>query len=497
MKRILLLIITSLLINVCIFSQTFQVGKRTITYQDPARNNRNIETVVFYPANTGGTNVPVANGVFPAIVFGHGFIMANEALYQYLWDNLVPEGYICLFPKTEGGAPPFNTPKHEEFGKDLRFLNEKIKSENNNSSSPFYGKVSNKTVIMGHSMGGKATYIAAENYTNVTAIISLAAAMSNPPWPYTSSHGYDALGLSVPTVSVPSLVIDAEFDCVVPENEGHIVIYNTLPASTCKTYVNILGGGHCYFASQAGGGFTSCESGEGSCDDDFTITREQQNQTVLNIIKPYLKYYLKDDYASINSFLNFITTSPTVTYQRSCQLPNPQISQIDVYNQVHNINVAYGTPLNTAISMLPQSITIKDTYNQLHQVNLIWSVPGYNQNIPGNYTATGSFSLPNGVDQTTPPTPLTVTAIITVDQPTIVNTLQNRNIIIYPNPNSGILFYEIPSELGECNLQIFNIQGKIIKDFKVSQKGMLNIEYLSSGIYFVKIQEKIIKLILE
>ncbi|HOK38339.1 MAG TPA: T9SS type A sorting domain-containing protein [Bacteroidales bacterium] len=497
MKNKLLLIIICSFYASLMIAQTYQVGKTTITFQYPARNNRNIETVIFYPAQTAGTNVPVANGTFPAIVFGHGFIMADEALYQYLWDNLVPEGYICLFPKTEGGAPPFNTPKHEEFGKDLRFLNTKIKSENTNQSSVFYGKVSNKTMIMGHSMGGKATYIAAADNNDVTAIISLAAAMSNPPWPYTNSHGYDALGLSVPNTHVPTLVIDAEFDCVVPENEGHIVIYNTLPSTTCKTYVNILGGGHCYFASQAGSGMFACESGEGSCSGDFSISREEQNQTVLNIIKPFIKYYLNDDYSAMNTFINYITTSSAVTYQRSCQLPNPQISQIDYYNQVQNINVPYGTPLNTAIAMLPQSITISDTHNQLHQVNLSWTVPGYNAYVSTNYNAYGTFSLPVGVDQTNPPTSLTVNAIITVDQSTLINLNTTDKINMHPNPTDGIVYYVADFANYNNTIQVLNIQGKVLMSFAATEKGQFDISHLSKGIYFVKFGDKTIKLFKE
>ena len=63
-----------------------QVGHATITLVDPARNNRQIATEVYYPATTAGNNTPIAPGAFPLITFGHGFVMTWSA-YQnfYPW----------------------------------------------------------------------------------------------------------------------------------------------------------------------------------------------------------------------------------------------------------------------------------------------------------------------------------------------------------------------------------------------------------------------------
>src|SRR3989339_244660 len=83
------------------FAQTYQLGHKTITYQDSARNNRNIPTELFYPAATAGNDVAILNDQFPIIVFGHGFVMANPDLYDYIWNALIPDGYIIAFPTTE------------------------------------------------------------------------------------------------------------------------------------------------------------------------------------------------------------------------------------------------------------------------------------------------------------------------------------------------------------------------------------------------------------
>ena len=108
-----------------VFSSVFsqhQVGHFNTTYQDPSRGNRNIETEVYYPATSAGDNTPKASGQFPVIVFGHGFVMVWSA-YQNLWEEFVPNGYIMVFPRTEGSLISTD---HQEFGWDLQFLVNKI-----------------------------------------------------------------------------------------------------------------------------------------------------------------------------------------------------------------------------------------------------------------------------------------------------------------------------------------------------------------------------------
>ncbi len=485
-------IISILLFITIVLNAQYQVGQKTITYTDPARNNREIETIIYYPSNTGGVDAAIAIGQFPVIVFGHGFSMADETLYQYLWDGIVKEGYICLFPLTEGGGM-FNPPNHEQFGLDLKFLNLQIKSEGMNSSSFFYQKVSNKTAIMGHSMGGKATYIASANNSDITTVISLTAALGDPP----IGSGYDAMGLSVPFVIVPTLVIDAEFDCVVPAEEGHQIIYNNL-TTDCRNYVNILGGGHCYMAS----GSSVCEQGEGwlggNCTSDFTITREEQNQIVLEIILPYFEFMLKDVAIAEDEFLAYITESTEVTYLRDCQLPDPQIEDIDVYNAVENITVPFGSTENTAISQLAQSITISDNGGENHLVNLDWTVASYNGNVPAIYVGTGTFNLPAGVVQTSPPTTLNVTATITVqDFVSAPEFTPGGEFTIYPNPANDLIFYEVDNVNSQEIIRFYSIYGELIKQVKITEKGSINISELSSGIYFIKFRERFIKLSVE
>lgn len=497
MKKILQLTSIFMMISLFAFSQ-YQVGQKIVTYTDPERSDREIETYIFYPSNTGGVDAPIASGEFPAIIFGHGTGMADQTLYQYLWDALPTYGYIVLFPTTEANNPPLGgAPNHLQFGLDLRFLNLKIKAEDLNVSSFFYNHVSTESAIMGHSLGGKATIIAAGDNTDFTAMVTLCAALGDPPFPYTSS-GYDAINNSLPYITVPSLIVDAEFDCVVPEEEGHQITYNLIPA-TCKTYVNILGGGHCYMASGDG---SSCETAEGwlggNCSGDFTITREDQNQTVLDIILPYFEYMLKDVAIAEEEFLAYISTSPEVTYLRDCEMPDPAIEEIDLYNAVENISVAYGTPENTAKSQLVQSIYISDSEGGNHSVILNWTVDGYNANIAATYVATGTFELPAGVIQTTPPTTLSVTATITVQPFVSKPTFESdAEFAIFPNPANEKVYFKILSPKSDEVIEFFTIFGSLVKQHKITENETIDISDLSSGMYIVRFRDKLIKLSVE
>jgi len=490
-KRFLVLLLLILLSYIS--NAQYLTGQKTITYTDPDRDDREIETYIYYPSLTGGTDADIAAGQFPAVIFGHGTSMGDPELYLYLLEALPTYGYIVLFPTTENDSPPMSAPDHEAFGLDLKFLNLKIKSENTNASSFFYNHVTERTAIMGHSLGGKGTLIAAANNTEVTTIVTLCAALADPPAPY--SGGYDVINNSIPYITVPSLVVDAEFDCVVESDAGRHLTYELLNID-CKTYVNINGGGHCYMASHDG---SSCETAEGTfggnCSGDFTITREEQNATVLDIILPYFGYYLLENEASYSEFLCYINTSDAVISERDCNLTDAEISGVDIFNDVEDISVVYGTDQTVATSQLAQQITIDDIYGVTHNVNLSWLVAGYNATIPGDYNATGSFTLPDCIVQTTPPTSLNVEAIITVlENASSAQLLKTDQISVYPNPANDNIFYEVNKSDDDEYLEIYNIYGSLVITTKVENHGYINISTLEAGIYMIKFRGGFMKI---
>jgi len=301
------MIIVFVSLSPCISVAQYAIGHRTITFNDPARTGgfgsgggpgRQIQTEIYYPATTAGTNTPIASGVFPVITVGHGFVMSWDA-YQNLWDYFVPKGYILAFPRTEGGF----SPSHNNFALDLRVVNERMKLEGSNVSSPFYQHISNKTAIMGHSMGGGASILAASGYTQITTVVGLAPAETTP-------SAITAAG----SISVPALIFSGAQDGVTPPATHHIPIYNGIPGTVCKTFVSITGGAHCYFANPN----FNCDFGESTSSTGISITRTTQQTKTQRILEKWFQFKLKTDCGAFQSFQDSLQYMTGITYMQSC-----------------------------------------------------------------------------------------------------------------------------------------------------------------------------------
>jgi dienelactone hydrolase len=325
------------------FAQQFQVGHKQVSYQDPARNNQSVPVEIYYPATTAGDNVAVANGQFPIIVFGHGFMMAWSA-YQNLWDSIVPKGYIMAFPTTQGSM----SPNHGDFGLDLAFLNTKLKSEGALSTSFLYQKVATTSAISGHSMGGGSAFLAAKNNTQLTTLIVFAPANTTPS-SITAAHN----------VTVPSVVFYGENDGVAPPADHQIPMYDSL-VSSCKTRIGIIGGGHCYFANSN----FYCSFGEGTTSPQPTITREEQQATVLSLLVPYLDYSLKGNATAGALFLSRLNSLSTISFARSCNTTS-------IENEINNLNNCFVLSPNPADNLITISINNMDLTNEKYDVRIV------------------------------------------------------------------------------------------------------------------------------
>lgn len=299
----------------------FAVGHTTITFNDPERSGgfgsgggpgRQIQTEIYYPADIAGDDVAIADGSFPVIVFGHGFVMVWSA-YANIWEYLVPEGYIMVFPRTEGGFAP----SHGDFGLDLAVVAARLQELNSIPGNIFNGSVSDATCIMGHSMGGGATMIAAANY-DAQAVVGLASAETNP-------SAISAAGLS----DSPFLIFSGGADGVTPPGEHQIPIFNS-SASSCKYHITITGGGHCYFANSN----TNCDFGEIFSSGGITLSRSEQQGIMNDYLLPWLNRWLKDELVAYQEFVDLAFTDPRITYSEQCL----STSLVDVSDQ-HSISL--------------------------------------------------------------------------------------------------------------------------------------------------------------
>lgn len=286
--RNLYLLIASILCCFVGYSQNFQVGTAEYTFFDSERN-RDIPAIVYYPSAISGSNVPLASSPFgfPVVSFGHGFVIDPSA-YGWLGEVLASEGYIMVLPATEGQLLP--PPDHLNFGRDIRFCAEEIIRLGSLSGNPLSGKILPRYAMMGHSMGGGATYLGAAETAEVATTITFAAADTDP------SSIAAALN-----VAAPSLVFAAEKDCVTPVSSNQIPMYQNLPAAE-KAFVNIEKASHCNFTD---GSASLCYLGEtlpclGS---GSFITRNEQHDRVIAVLLPWLDKYLRASCSGGEDFL--------------------------------------------------------------------------------------------------------------------------------------------------------------------------------------------------
>lgn len=277
-------------------AQPFAIGEMQMSFNDASRN-RTIDVDIYYPATTSGSGTPVESGQFPVLVFGHGFLIGT-GVYDVVWNELVPEGYIMVLPQTESGL----IPSHEDFGKDIAFLVDQMQLEGQNGSSPFNGAVAATSAAMGHSMGGGSAFLSVQYSTNINAIATLAAAETNP-----------SAEAAAANISIPSLIISGANDCVTPPADHQQLMHNAL-ISNCKSYVSITGGSHCQFASFS----LPCSTGELTCSAD--ISDVQQQELTASLLLPWLNFYLKSDCAAGDDFQNLLSTGTGITSQQNCSL---------------------------------------------------------------------------------------------------------------------------------------------------------------------------------
>ena len=336
-----------LFIPIMALAQSYNIGHTNMAFFDEARN-RSISTEIYYPADETGENVELANGGFPVIVFGHGFLMAYEA-YANFWTELVPKGYIMAFPTTEMSL----SPAHEELGADIRFVADEVLNLNNNESTIFYNSIHAKIALMGHSMGGGASLLASENNANISTVINFAAAETSP-----------SAIMAAANVNVPALIFSGEEDCVAPEIENQIPMYEAIN-SDCKTLIKVKNGGHCYFADNN----IACNLGETFCGNDFVITREEQHETTFAFLNLWLDYTLNGNENALEEFNETILTSDLVNYEQVC-------ASLNTNENIYNDTIAiYPNPVKNELTIkIPGEAcngkyTVSNLYGQIVQQN--------------------------------------------------------------------------------------------------------------------------------
>ena len=279
------------------FAQPYPIGHVSLTMVDAARQNREVTCEVYYPAETAGDNTAFSKtllGKAPAIAFGHGFVMRWDA-YQNIWEAVVPHGYIMVLPTTEASF----SPHHDAQGQDLAFVLQQLQKEGRNPGSPLYGHVDTMTCVMGHSMGGGSSFLAAAGHPEIKAIATLAPAETGP----------SAIA-AAKKIAIPALIFAGLNDCITPPDKHQLPMYEAL-ASPSKCYIGIKGGSHCLMADKS----VTCGFGEGACKPKPEITREAQHELIDKYLIPWLDCHLKHDLDAGTSFSNLLKNDTAIVFK--------------------------------------------------------------------------------------------------------------------------------------------------------------------------------------
>ena len=303
-------------------ADSYEIGHRSHTFIDPSRNNRQIPTEVYYPAKTGGNNVPIAppgDSPYPLVSFGHGYLMGWDS-YENIWTALVPEGFVVALPRTETGL----LPDHLDLGLDLAFVINALRAEDSDPSSPYHAALDSSAAVMGHSMGGGASILAAASDSTMDAVANMAAAETNP-----------SAILAAASVAVPVLMFSGTNDVVAPPDDHQIPIFNAL-ASDAKIHASVIGASHCQFAEYN----FACELGEiGGPGPD--ISRAEQHEIVNRLLLPWLRAVLFDDIDEWYVFEDSLAAETGISVDFNCpEVPPrpPQGLTVSVEDAIATLN---------------------------------------------------------------------------------------------------------------------------------------------------------------
>ena len=299
----------------------YELGYVSLSFSGSPGSRGEIPVDVFYPAEEEGEAAPPAAGRFPLVVFGHGYGMQTLD-YAYLWEALVPAGYIFAISDRLSDATFLNL---EDYARDLRFVLSRIRQEGEAGDSPLEGRVGDAAALMGHSAGGGASVLAAadalsDNEPGLQTILLLAPLGSLLP----PVAGVRQPARVADEVDVPVLVIEGEKDCTTPPGLHSRPIFQALPEGGYSYLVNLALGDHCGFSDKDGPTTLSCGLAEiGLCNPLFpffniqgeTLGSVEQTRVVSALVEPWLNRHLKEPAGERDSFEEALS-SEDVTWHR-------------------------------------------------------------------------------------------------------------------------------------------------------------------------------------
>ena len=198
------------------------------TYEPDVSAEAFAGAMVFYPLTL---SFDPPNG---AVAFVPGF-RAPASAYEWWGPALASLGYSVFILETN--APTDALAARADA---LIAAVDFIKSENQNPDAPVANKIDpEKIAIMGHSMGGGASLVAATQMgDDIKAVIPLALYCCEPGQSFSGDYS---------SLAVPAMIIASAEDEVAPPAEHAKLLYDSIGGS--KTYVEFASGNHSFVSN--------------------------------------------------------------------------------------------------------------------------------------------------------------------------------------------------------------------------------------------------------
>jgi predicted dienelactone hydrolase len=167
---------------------------------------------IYYPTST-------SEGTFGVVAISPGFT-ARWSSISWLGPRIASHGFVVVGIET-------NTTSDQPASRGRQLLAALDWASEDWSGSDRIDP--NRQAVAGHSMGGGGTLAAAESRPSLEAAVPLA------PWHTDKTWG---------SVQVPTLIIGGESDTIASVSSHSIPFYNSIPASSEKSYLELNGGSH-------------------------------------------------------------------------------------------------------------------------------------------------------------------------------------------------------------------------------------------------------------
>jgi hypothetical protein len=212
--------------------------------------------------------------------------------------------------------------------------------------------------------------------------------------------------------------------------------------------------------------FCKSDFGEGASSTGISITREQQQSVSYDFINLWLNFTLKRNCQAFEVFSDSLNASPRIAAKQFCLFDSAPLIVDSGNNLTSSISgMSYQWYLNGNPIVGSDSISIMVSQNGTYKVDVVY---------PNGCIKTSADFVLNNVG---------------------INSIKTSEFSIYPNPGTG-LFKINGIELNGKNIQIQNLNGKLIYDFTIEKNNYINLENLNSGFYIIHINEKKTKVLL-